>query len=600
MVEVARNVGLGTQPASRVAVADLDLDGRPDVILERTRVFLNRAGASAEAGSPSFRLEPIEAGLDDPGTDGVSIFVDVTGDRFPDAITVRSRGETSWQRGRGDGRFEARDPGGTITAAPPGTVGSIAAGDVDRDGRTDLLIGRWYGDYGKTLDAFAADLLLNRADAEGLPRFERAALPEDDETFDEERDAAGRPLYGTKIVTLLEPARAPPPQLLELAYGRRWNRLYAQSHEAPDAVAPRPPRNLGAAPPADAAPVAWTDLAPALRLDGDADRSGAYPEWLKERAKTDPRFARETEKPFRANGNTFDAAVGDIDGDGRFDLALAEITHAWAGPSSDRSRVLLQRSDGFTAAPAYGFDRIPPADSDQSRKWNQGDLFVELADLDLDGRLDLILASGDYPDPPPFDERLRIYLQHEKPDEHGRLLRDATAAIGLDLPGCGQIALADFDLDGRVDVLAGQSFTRFTPDMIAAAGGAPRVRLFLNRRATEAPATPASLDPAALSLELVGDPARGVAALPHGAIVEIVTTAADGTESRQMRQLMGPGGHAGKQSEARLHAGLGAAREARVRVTWPAATPITSEWRTLPAGRHTWRLDPAKEGQLRK
>ena len=87
----------------------------------------------------------------------------------------------------------------------------------------------------------------------------------------------------------------------------------------------------------------WADIAPQAGLDGDDVRHGRYPGWLKERAKEDPRFDRDDEKPFRANGNTFDGAVGDIDGDGDFDLFLSEITHGWAGDSSDRSRLLLNR-----------------------------------------------------------------------------------------------------------------------------------------------------------------------------------------------------------------------------------------------------------------
>jgi len=588
LIESSGAVGLADRRASRVQSTDLDLDGRPDLILEYESVLLNRAAPRDASDGAGFRFEAIDAGLDGPGKDGVSIFVDVDGDRVPDAIVARSLGATTWQRGRGDGRFDAAQP---IDAARAGTVSSIAAGDVDRDGRVDLLIGRWYRAYGESLEAFPADLLLNRADGDGRPRFERVPLPEDDATFDEERDAAGRPLYGVMIATLLDRAQAAPPQLAMLAYGRRANRLYARS----DGGAASGPTESA---PARSAASPWRDLAPELRFDGDDERSGRYPEWLRERAKSDPRFDRQDEKPFRAHGNTFDMAVGDVDGDGRFDAALAEITHAWAGPSSDRSRVLFARDGGFEPSAAYSLDRVPAGDGPDARRWNQGDLFVELADVDLDGRLDVILASGDYPDPPPFDERLRIFLQRSAPDESGRRLVDATAALGVDLPGCGQIALADFDLDGRVDVAAGQSFTRFTPAMIEAAGGSPRVRLFLNRRAaSDAPppsteaATPsaAQFDPNALVLELVGDPSCGIAAVPFGAIVEVRTASPNGATVTQTRQLVGPGGHAGKQSAPIIHVGLGDATDAFVRVHWPCERPIVSEWQPLSAGRHVIR-----------
>ncbi|MBM4112376.1 MAG: VCBS repeat-containing protein, partial [Phycisphaerae bacterium] len=402
-VDVAAQVGLDGAGAPRLCVADVDADGRPDLVLDRTRVMLNRA-ANADAGGgsapspPGFLFLEVESRLEHPGVDGVSIFADLDGDAIPDAIVVRSRGAAAWQRGRGDGSFDDAAP---LEGARPGTVAAIAAGDADRDGRTDLFVTHWYRAYGERLDADPADLLLQRRDESGAIRFERHPLPEDDAEFDEERDAGGRPIYGALIAQLVDASEAPPPQLIELAYGRRWNRLYARRAPAADGASSERE---------------WVDRAPALGFDGDEDRSGTYPPWLRERAATDPRFDRTDEKPFRSNGNTFDASIGDLDGDGRFDAVLAEITHAWAGPSSDRSRVLVRRGDRFESPPEWSLDRIPSDDSDQARRWNQGDLFVELADFDLDGRLDLALASGDYPDPPPFDERLRILLQRSEGD----------------------------------------------------------------------------------------------------------------------------------------------------------------------------------------
>ena len=41
------------------------------------------------------------------------------------------------------------------------------------------------------------------------------------------------------------------------------------------------------------------------------------------------------------------------------------------------------------------------------KRWNEGDLFCETADVDHDGLVDLLLASGDYPDP----QKLRLYRQ---------------------------------------------------------------------------------------------------------------------------------------------------------------------------------------------
>ena len=153
------------------------------------------------------------------------------------------------------------------------------------------------------------------------------------------------------------------------------------------------------------------------------------------------------------------------------------------------------------------------------------------------------MASGDYPDPPPHDERLRIFVQRS--DEPAQRWRDATAGSGVDLPGAAQIALADFDLDGRMDLVAGQSFTRFTPAMIEAAGGAPRLRLFLNRTESEH---------RSLTISLRGDPSRGIAmlqrvqkrhkfySLSRGRMIGLMYEASDaaGLWNRDFRPLRAP------------------------------------------------------------
>ena len=51
------------------------------------------------------------------------------------------------------------------------------------------------------------------------------------------------------------------------------------------------------------------------------------------------------------------------------------------------------------------------------------------------------------------------------------------------------------------------------------------------------------------------------------------------------RQLLGPGGHAGKRSGSFVHFGLGAGSEAReIVITWPDAAGTTSRYALLPSG----------------
>jgi hypothetical protein len=612
-IDVTDEAGLGGLNAARVGFADLNGDGRPDAVIDRHRIFLNTLDPESPLG---FRfVEVAGAGLPLPRPGDSVVFADLDSDGIPDAIFVRyldinregfeppqDPARTAWLKGRGDGTFgEPR----IIEAAKPATTAAIAVGDVNRDGRLDLYLGNWYTHYGQSLEAFTNDLLLQVSKDGGVGeqggiQFVRKPLAEDAREFDEESDAAGRPTYGVMIAEVLQwAARAGPgqllggfidahgenhpvppsrgPQLLELNYGRRANRLWSDPFWT---QSPTP---------------AAFDAAPLVGFDGDDIRHGRHPDWLEIVARRDARFDRPDEKPFRSHGNTFDLALGDIDNDGMFDLLLAEITHGWAGDSSDRTRLLKAESvkhdptTRFTPSPHW-LDRIPPIPPRDDwpdgwfPRWNQGDLFCELADFDNDGLLDVILSSGDYPDPAPYDQRLRIYRQ--KPDGS---FEDVTAESGIDHIGSQQIALGDVNGDGRLDLLVGQSFTRFTPEMIAAAGGEPRLRLFLNQPPEGASPTPTRAT-SAITLTLIGDPNEGVNQEALGAIVHLHSDA-PGRERFQSRQLIGIGGHAGKQHQFIVHFGLGAAQRAdRIEIHWPAAAPRTTILRDVPPGHHTVRL----------
>lgn len=582
-------LGLKGHSEGRLALADLNGDGRPDLILNRRIVFLNTVDDGAPRG---WRFMPAEVTLPDMAPTAVTAFADFDNDGKTDAIIARDAAADSTDpavvfcAGKGDGTFGAPV---TIAAAAPAHSAALAVGDVNGDGLLDFFRGNWYRKYGEALDAPAGDLFVQVAPAMVPPRWVRVPWPEDGIAFDEERDLGGRPTYGAVIAHLAAPdAKVGPVQLAQLNYGRRWNRLYARpiGAAAGGAGDRASGADTGGAPGADRAgavdganPGGWTDVSGATGFDGDADRTGKYPDWLLERAKTDKRFPTEPEKPFRSNGNTFDMAVGDVNGDGLFDCFVAEITHAWAGPSADRSHFLIaQRAPTlmgvkFTTPADYCVDRIPEGDGQPSRSWNQGDLFAELVDVDNDGRLDLLIASGDYPDPPPFDERLRILRQRAQPGADGRRFEDITMDSGVDLAGAGQLAVGDLDLDGDVDIVCGQSFTRFTPEMIKANGGTPQLRVYLNQAVQQgAPG---------MTLTLRGDPAKGVNRDAIGAVVTATVPGAQGAAAKvRIAQLRGTGGHSGKQGARQVHFGgpiPGALIELPpgvVRVEVPAPPPV--------------------------
>ncbi len=554
-VDATEQVGLAELSAARVVLVDLDGDTRPDAVVNRTRVFLNRTN---EDGSGVQFVEVDETGLPDVNAGDCVVFADLDNDGFRDAIVTRNVTDktdpvlpTAWYAGLGDGTFGQEH---IIVQAVPKTTACVAVGDVDGDGLLDLYLGNWYTKYGAGLEAFYNDLLLQQTDGS----FTRWATQEDQYEFSAEHDRGGRPTYGAMIVRLVDSVHHDPhqfAQILELSYGRRANRLWWADRGLEQPM---------------------QDVAGMANLGGDDIRHGRYPDWLKERAKTDARFDRADELPFRANGNTFDAAIGDVDGDGRFDVLLSTIAHGWAGESSDRSRLMVQnvmpdpgRVAPFSQLIALNLDRIPSDPSIHS--WNQGDLFCELADFDLDGRLDVLLSSGDYPD----DQRLRVW-RHLADGSFA----DVTNWSGFDNDGSQQITLGDVDLDGDIDILVGQTFNRMPKPKRA--GRTPTLKVYLNQAIERSTGN-------ALTLILEGEPSKGVSRDALGAIVQVEADLdgdAPGGSVTMLRQLIGIGGHAGKQHAFEVSFGLGgAAQTGSVTIWWPGAREPTVIDR-LESGRH--------------
>jgi len=204
-------------------------------------------------------------------------------------------------------------------------------------------------------------------------------------------------------------------------------------------------------------------------------------------------------------------------------------------------------------------DRIPTG----VNNWNQGDLFCQLADLNNDGLVDLLLSSGDYPD----NQRLRFYKQN--PDH---TFADATQLVGLDHDGSQQLSLADINHDGALDVIVGQTFNRYPAEKRK--GREPRLRIFLNQPPAENHS---------LILRLKGDPEKGTNANALGAIV--TCTVGDTTMSRQ---LIGVGGHNGKQMDFIIHFGLGQATTIEnLTITWPDQKHSTQSFINLKPGIYT-------------
>jgi hypothetical protein len=455
--------------------------------------------------------------------------------RYPEGVATHVRLQRRPPaRGAGSGAQPASGasrfppPATLVPLIPAETLIAGAALDYDGDGALDLVLAAHYVTGGADLEAHPLHLLRGRGDG----------------TFEEATDAAGlglrrepghadsrRPVYGLATYDVDGNGWT---DVLVCAHGRQRNLLYL---------------NLGDG--------TFLEAGQQSGFAGDADASGTYPDetkrWWRERFGQE----RQDERPFRANGNTFDAPCGDYDNDGDLDLFLGEITHAWAGPSSDRSGVLENLG-------AMEFARHPGAlpRAHATESWNQGDLYAGWLDVDGDGWLDLLLASGDYPD----DQRLRVFRQAAP----GRF-EDATRALGLDWDNCTQPSLGDYDRDGDVDVLIGNSNVRLPPERVQARP--LRIALFENRLGARNHW---------LRVRLVGlGPGRGANRDGIGARVVV---AAGGV--KQTRVIAGGLGHAGHNDALEASFGLGPAeRVDRLEVHWPGHPRRLAVFRDLPVDR---------------
>jgi hypothetical protein len=150
------------------------------------------------------------------------------------------------------------------------------------------------------------------------------------------------------------------------------------------------------------------------------------------------------DQPWMLGGNNWSISCADIDDDGDMDLMTTETRHEDVG-TSDFSELLL--NDG----PLVKFRRPGNQEMGTYRdhtndiNWNEGDNSAILADIDLDGRKDIYLASSNYPG-------THAWIFHQKADGKFEDVTDKAKGWHASTEGP---ALVDIDNDGDLDVIAG-------------------------------------------------------------------------------------------------------------------------------------------------
>ncbi|MBZ0137950.1 MAG: CRTAC1 family protein [Planctomycetes bacterium] len=545
-VNAAEEFGLAQAAPGRIYLHDLNDDGYPDLIAQVpdsgkgpgnkggvAQIYMNREGKD---GGREFVLdEDLTLGHNGKFADDIrhaSVFTivgDVDNDNEPDLLRPafqeakdhKDFPDTGERAGiwlgdikKGDVKFK-QEPGNWAATEAHATC-AAAFVDYDRDGNLDVFLGGWYVSYGVTYEGHVNRLYKGDGKGAFTDVTEQAGLL----TAKAHGEAnSSRPTYGVSVCDYNGDGWQ---DLVVANYGRQWNRLW---HNNGDGT--------------------FKDVAPELGVDGDEIRHGKHPSWA----------GRADEPPFRANGNTFSIAPADFDNDGDIDLFCSEITHGWAGDSSDLSALLVNNGEEG----GFKFTRlVEPFIRERADKnnWNQGDLMALWGDLDHDGLLDLVLASSAYPD----NQRLRVFRQTP-----AHSFEDVTLGWGIDWDICGHIAMDDLDGDGDLDIV-GMGDKRHSKMHEGSVIGVWR-----NDGA----------EGNWMRITLEGNKSKGSNRFAYGAKVWVTVG-----ETTMLREVQSGAGHQGVAPSRTLHFGLGDAKEAHIRIEWPDKKLTVTEYKGVKPNRH--------------
>ncbi|MDQ7779394.1 MAG: CRTAC1 family protein, partial [Planctomycetota bacterium] len=560
----ASDAGIAGKPAHRVAFVDINGDGWLDAVLDKQWVFINVPG---KGGARLFEDFTGKSGMNIKSPDGkkdriadIVLFADFDNDGDKDLYSGKycdfqkpkkhpdkneplrdDKGNVVMEvpddglRGEiflndGSGRFTVKE--NSSVGSDPSTVCAVTCLDVDNDGLLDLFTGSFYMAYGWSLECYPARLYKGAGtgcfrDITYQSRIHMQPEPG--------LRTSNRPVYGAAHCDWNNDGLQ---DILVCAYGRQWNTLWKNNGDG-----------------------TFTEVGDATSFDGDENEDGTYP----------PEVGRPKEDPFRSNGNTFDCPPADFDNDGDMDVFLAEITHSWAGPSSDLSCLLVNQGKEKDFAFLRDSKRGITRKHGDTVNWNQGDLHAGWIDFDNDGLLDLLIASSDYPD----GQYLKLYRQKE---DHN--FEEVTDKAGFNWECPASISVGDYDRDGAVDILVGKSFMRLpaerTKDRIAEPG------LFRNVVGTRNNW---------LAVTLTGNGKGGANRDAIGARVWVTTG-----KLRQMREVLSSLGHCGHRDSLVLHFGLGKAEKVDlIEVQWPNASRTKQTFKDVKINRYVNIVEGAKD-----
>jgi len=279
-------------------------------------------------------------------------------------------------------------------------ISSVGIFDFNLDGLLDLFIGNWY-DLEKEGHKSAPDRLY-QGQKKGLSFVDASAHLNDEHEFNDDLNIYSHavPTYGVSVCDVDQNGY---PDIATASSSGYSNRLW-------------------------------------LNLTGASQDERIFKDYAEE-----SKFAHDMEGAYSplGGGNSFYSLCQDYNNDTIIDFAVGELFHSYDTEGRDRSSILTGMKANFP--PEYL--RTEYHMDDGTGSWNQGDRRAAWIDLNFDGLTDLLVENSGFPP----KSRLVSFTQDES-----HSFADTSKDNGIDIMNPSGVVVADFNDDGRPDIVVGQ------------------------------------------------------------------------------------------------------------------------------------------------